>query len=765
MQRVRRSGLAKRDRLRTLLNKMFQGEPRNGLWEVASWRTVSRRLNPLRYLASKDNADLHDVELFVTRLEERRVLNGDFGMLAGIADIADLQASLDLYAEDVYGGDSFSITTNTDGHHDANLNTFPLPENDLHIAWNEGDLTDVNLRHDSSNSFDKRVDMYDLIKPSSLDASRSSGLQLPSILQAEGEGVNMAPAFTSDPFAFSLAENSDVGTLVGTVTATDVNSPILMYSITDGDPGGVFSIDSSTGNISVVDKSAIDFETNPNFSLTVRVNDNHSMLPLSDTSTVNVSLLDLQTSLQITDASDVENSAVLTFAVDATGDNINQAFDVQYQTTDGTAVDALSGLGTDDYQGTASSVVSFLGNSTNETHSITVALNNDAIVEPDESMLVNLLSTTSNDVVISFASATGTIQNDDVTTITISDVVKAEGDSGTRDFVFFIRSSAPATQDITLTANTVDASAVAGSDYTAITNQLVTIAAGANSAILTVRVDGDTNVEMTETFSVVLSDPTFGGTADPTRVIIGNSATGAILDDDLANRATLSVNDVSMDEGDLGTTSFVFTIESDIIAQEDISVTVNTSNLFDAFGGVDYTALTNHVAVISKGSTSTTVTVDVTPESTVELDETFAVTLSNPLFDGVSNSNAVILGDEMGIGTITNDDAAAISISDVSLVEGDSGAANLVFVLSSDAIGSRDMDVRVNTADLVDAIGGTDYAEILAQTAVISAGSMSTTVTVAVIGDTVVETNETLSVLLTSAVQRFSRSGTGLDRR
>ena len=727
MKRGRRQGRSKRDRWRShfrLAEKREQGPAHR---DASVWHTLRRLLNPVRYLGVNDDVEGYDIELFVTRLEERRVLNGDLGLLAGVADITDMELDSELYGSSLYDGDALAITQQDFG---ANHSIALTQANDLRAVLNDGGA----------------------------DGQRRFGGGLLAASQAEGE-ANAAPVFAADSFAFDLLENTDVGTLVGTAAASDPDSPVLQYSITGGDPAGAFAINDATGDITVADKSAIDFETNPTFTLTVRVDDNHAMSPMNDIATVNIALENLQTSLSIKNASDVESSGVLVFDVDAVGNDINQSFDVSYRTTDGSAVDALSTLGTNDYDGTTTGVLSFAGNSASETQTIAITLNDDSVVEADETLLVNLLSTTSNDVDISVADGTGTITNDDTTVILVSDVVKEEGNSGTTNFLFFISSSNLATENITLTANTVDGTAMAGTDYTAIASPLVTILAGSNSATLAVQVNGDTDVEMTETFSVVLSNGSYAGTVDTTRVTVGNSGTGAILDDDLANRATLSINDVTMVEGDTGTTGFEFTIESNITAQEDISVTVKTSDLFDAVGGADYTALTNHVAVITKGSMSTMVTVDVTGESELELDETFAVTLSDPLFNGVSDTSRVILGDETGVGTIVNDDSAAISINNVSVVEGDSGVTNLEFTVSSNVVGSRDIDFRINTMG-VDATAGTDYAEIVAQTGVISAGSLSTDVTVAVIGDTVVEADEMLSVLLSSA--RFNGSADAL---
>ena len=70
------------------------------------------------------------------------------------------------------------------------------------------------------------------------------------------------------PERFSADENQ---TSVGTVAASDADGNTLTYSITAG-AAGVFTIDSGTGVIS--QDGTLDFETTPQYVLTVQVDDN-----------------------------------------------------------------------------------------------------------------------------------------------------------------------------------------------------------------------------------------------------------------------------------------------------------------------------------------------------------------------------------------------------------------------------------------------------------------------------------------------------------
>jgi len=100
--------------------------------------------------------------------------------------------------------------------------------------------------------------------------------------------VNEAPVVS--PATFSLAENSANATAVGTVAYSDPDTgQTHVYAITAGNTGGAFAINSSTGAITVANSAALDYETNPSFSLTVRVTDNGSPVRFGSTTiTVNV---------------------------------------------------------------------------------------------------------------------------------------------------------------------------------------------------------------------------------------------------------------------------------------------------------------------------------------------------------------------------------------------------------------------------------------------------------------------------------------------
>jgi glucose/arabinose dehydrogenase/Ca2+-binding RTX toxin-like protein len=109
----------------------------------------------------------------------------------------------------------------------------------------------------------------------------------------------------------------------------------------------------------------------------------------------------------------------------------------------------------------------------------------------------------------------------------------------------------------------------------------------------------------------------------------------------------VTISDVTVTEGDTGTTAAVFTVS--LTSTSGVPVTVQYSTADgSATAGSDYTAVPTTTLTFDAGQTSRPVTVDVTGDFDPEPDETFVVNLAN-----VGNG---LLYDNQAIGLITNDD-------------------------------------------------------------------------------------------------------------
>ena len=92
-------------------------------------------------------------------------------------------------------------------------------------------------------------------------------------------------------------------------------------------------------------------------------------------------------------------------------------------------------------------------------------------------------------------------------TLSISDVSKIEGNSGSANIVFKVTLSAASTQQVKVRLTTVNGTATAPADFVAKTNVLFSIPAGVTSKNFPVSVKGEKAVEPDETFTVNMSSP------------------------------------------------------------------------------------------------------------------------------------------------------------------------------------------------------------------------------------------------------------------
>ena len=81
----------------------------------------------------------------------------------------------------------------------------------------------------------------------------------------------MSPVFDAAPYEFTISEDAEIGTAVGSVSATDPNGDTPTYLIIAGNEDGNFSMDASTGEITVT--GFLDYDTIPSYPLTVEASD------------------------------------------------------------------------------------------------------------------------------------------------------------------------------------------------------------------------------------------------------------------------------------------------------------------------------------------------------------------------------------------------------------------------------------------------------------------------------------------------------------
>ncbi len=271
------------------------------------------------------------------------------------------------------------------------------------------------------------------------------------------------------------------------------------------------------------------------------------------------------------------------------------------------------------------------------TGSIVVNPTADATIEADETVTLTLAAGTGYTVGVP-NSATATILNDDLPNLAINDVTANEGNAGITNFTFTVSLSAPAGPGgVTFDIASANGSATAGVDYVANSLTSQTIPAGSSTYTFTVLVNGDTLNEPTETFFVNVTNVI-------NAVVVDGQGVGTIVNDDPL--PSLSINDVSVIEGNAGTVNAVFTVTLSAASGQTVSVNYATAD-GTATQPADYTN-TSGSLTFTPGQITRTITVPVIGEVVPEANETFFVNLS-----GATNAT---ISDNQGVGTITNDD-------------------------------------------------------------------------------------------------------------
>ncbi|WP_019498919.1 Calx-beta domain-containing protein [Pseudanabaena sp. PCC 6802] len=445
-----------------------------------------------------------------------------------------------------------------------------------------------------------------------------------------------------------------------------------------------------------------------------------------------------------TNAVQVEgNSGTKAFTFTVTrGGSTGSANNVNWAVTGSGANPAIGG----DFGGTLpSGTVYFAAGETSKL--VTVNVSGDTVSEQDENFTVTLSNPTGG-ASITTATATGTIQNDDIPAtfaIAATNAVQMEGNSGTKAFTFAVTrgGGTGAANSVSWAVTGSGANPAVTGDFSgALPSGTVNFAAGETSKLVTVNVIGDTVTEQDEEFTVTLSNPTGGAS------LITPTATGTIQNDDIpATFAIAATNAVQM-EGNSSTKAYTFTITrgggTGLANSVKWAVTGSGANPANAsdFSG----SLPSGTVYFAAGETSKLVTVNVRGDISLEQNEEFTVTLSNP-----TNGASIIAPTATGV--IQNDDipaTLAIAATNAVQTEGNSGSKYFTFTVSrtGDTTGTSTASWSVagsgsNSADAGDFNGTSGTVSF-------SASQTSQTVTVYVKGDAIAELDENFTVTLSN---------------
>jgi uncharacterized delta-60 repeat protein len=291
--------------------------------------------------------------------------------------------------------------------------------------------------------------------------------------------------------------------------------------------------------------------------------------------------------------------------------------------------------------------VTFAAGETSQT--ITIDVNGDTIAENDETFAVTLADPTG--ATITTATARGTIVNDDTNLGIIAiNADQIEGNSGSKSFTFAIQRTG------VLSGTSTTSWAAAGSGITPadasdfaggiLPSGTVTFAPGEASKLISVDINGDTQIETDETFSVTLYDSSEVISQNPT-------ATGTIISDEPIT-ISLGVQPSNALEDSGNPLTYTFTRNG----STDAPLTINFLVSGSADPSTDYTAncdLSNFpLGIITFNAGDSAATLDISPitDATIEGDETIEIEL-------LASSDYAIGTVGPVVAIIINDDAAS----------------------------------------------------------------------------------------------------------
>ncbi len=431
-----------------------------------------------------------------------------------------------------------------------------------------------------------------------------------------------------------------------------------------------------------------------------------------------------EASLSVADASVAEDAGPMEFTV-TLSIPLAEELSVDFRTVDATAEAGF------DYTAT-SGTVTFAAGETKQA--VLVPILADTVIEADETFTVMLSGPSIAAIPLLRETATGTIQDDDLPTLSVADAVAAEGAGHA---AFDVRLSEESPNPVQVRYRTTDGTARAGLDY-GMAGDIVTFEPGVTEVTIEVAVLDDTLDEGDEIFTLTLEDVEGA-------ILTHGQATGTIVDND--DPPGLSISDATAAES---AGSMAFTVRLDAASGKIVSVEYATSD-GTAEAGRDYDQTAGTVTFES-GAIAQTVSVAVLVDAVDEDDETFRVSLSRA-------ENGTV-ADDQATGTIIDDnESPGLSIADASASESD---GNMVFAVTLDAASARAVTVQFSTSDGT-AEAGMDFTG-QSGTMTFAAGDTARQMVVPVLDDLVDEDTEEFTASLSTPVNATLKDGDAAGR-
>ena len=573
-------------------------------------------------------------------------IDGTHGITVSASDDAgnvatdnSLSVAIDLIAPVIDAGQSFTIAENQ--ALSASIGTVTATETGTLQGWTitsnynpDGDANGAfaidastgELTVNDADDFD-----YELSTGGSITLTVSDGVSTSAsetvTITITDENDN-SPVFTGTPYTATLDETDPVGTSVATVAATDADAGAngtVSFSITAGNTNSDFSIDASTGEITIA--NALDAGITASYTLTVTATDGGAPANTT-TASVTITVNSVNSNDPIFQgtpyAATVSESATIgTTVITVTATDADTGTDgtVSYGITAGNtgnafAIGAGSGVITVaaalDFETTASYTLTILASdggsptrSTTETVTITVSNAND------------------NSPVFTGTPYTATLAEDVTTGTSVATVAATDADG---DNISFSITAGDAGGDFAIDAATGAITTAQTLDFETSSSYTLTV---------TATDDGSPANSTTETVTVTITDVN-----DNAPVFTGTPYTSTIAEDVAVGTSVLTVSSTDADAGANATVTYSITAGN---AAGDFTIDAATGEI------------TTVNALNAEATASYTLTITATDGGTPanSTTETVTITVSNV------NDNAPVTADD----SYTVDEDASLSVT------------------------------------------------------------------------------------------------------
>jgi len=310
------------------------------------------------------------------------------------------------------------------------------------------------------------------------------------------------------------------------------------------------------------------------------------------------------------------------------------------------------------------------------------------------------------------------------------DVTLTETDAGTTNAVFTVTLSASSLRPVLVDYYTAAGTAAGFFDYQPVAGTL-RFEPNEISKLITISVKGDTTDESDEKFNVFL--------VNPVNASLANGKAIVNITEDADAPPTVSIGDATFKEGDNGNVTAAFSVTLSEPSGKPISVGFATAP-GTATAGVDFVSASGTLN-IPAGGKSATINITINGDTLVEPDETFFITLGNPVNVSISRASAV--------GTIVNDDAGGnvqFGSGGAFNVAENAGFATITITRANGAASGVVVSYATSSGS---AVAGLDYSPV-SGSVTFAANETSRTFTVPVINDSLDEESvESVNLSLT----------------